>query len=43
MSNEMKILKFQTAYSINVLWGGVVSSIGSVALKGEIVFGSEKG
>lgn len=43
MNNVMKILKFQAAYSINVLWGGVVSSIGPVALKGEVVFGSKKG
>lgn len=32
----------QTTYNINVLWGGIVDSIGSVALKGEIVFGSKK-
>lgn len=43
MHNVNKILKFHTTYSINVLWGGVVSSIGSVALKGEVVFGSKKG
>lgn len=38
-----KNMFFQTSYSINVLWGGVVSSVGPVALKGEVVFGSRKG
>lgn len=39
---EINVLKLQTTYSINVLWGGGVGSIGSVALKGEVVFGSKR-
>lgn len=34
--------EFWTTYSIDVLWGGCVSSIGPVALKSEVVFGPKK-
>lgn len=29
-------------YSIDVLWSGCVGSVGSVALKGEVVFGPKR-
>lgn len=29
-------------HSVDVLWSGCVGTIGSVALEGEVIFGSEK-
>lgn len=34
--------KIRRTHSIDVLWSGCVGSIGPVALKGKVVFGSER-
>lgn len=41
-SNAAQRKKMKSTYSVDVLWSGCVGSIGTVALKGKVVFGAEQ-